>query len=65
MADETRTPDIKAFLSDPKHAKDKEFMFGVLDGWAEDRAAKAAAKTAEERAKNPPSIFDVLFGGVK
>lgn len=62
MADPKNLPDIQAFLSDPKHANDKAFMFGVLDAWAEKRAAEAKER-AKTKAATEGNIFDKLFGG--
>lgn len=64
MADPKTLPDIKTFLSDPKHANDKNFMFAAFDAYMEIRAEEAK-KRALENPPEEPNIFDRLFGGAK
>lgn len=58
-------PDLKTFLTDPRFQADRDLFAGFIDAHLTLRAEEARKKTEEERAKNPPNIFDVLFGGEK
>jgi len=58
-------PDLKTFLEDPRFQADRELFAGFIDTHLEKRAEEARKRAEEEGAKNPPNIFDQLFGGAK
>lgn len=54
-------PELKEFLTDPKHQTERDFLYGVFDDYMMQKKKKAD----EERAKNPQksqNLFDALFG---
>ncbi len=53
--------DLSAFLSDPKHQADKDFLFGVINHAIDERVKKEK----ETASKDEPHFLDRLFGGMK
>lgn len=58
-------PDLKTFLEDPRFQADRELFAGIIDTHLERRAEEARKRAEEEGNKEPPNIFDILFGGEK
>lgn len=57
-------PDLKTFLSDPKHEEERGFMDGVIDARIEKRIADAKLKK-KQSGGDDVSVWDSLFGGKK
>jgi len=60
MAEETKVT-AEQFLTDPKHAEEKNKLFAILDGYVKVRTEEARAKkksaTLLDSVFNPGSIF--------
>lgn len=58
-----KKPDLQTFLTDPAFQQDRDLLSGFVEDMLTKKAEAARKKKEEEDAKNPPSIFDQLFGG--
>lgn len=54
-------PDIKVFLSDPKHAEDREFFKSLLRLQLVEIAAEEKKKREESGEDESENLFDGLF----
>jgi hypothetical protein len=55
--------DLEKFMTDPAFKDEREFFEGFFTKLLEKKEAEAKRRKAEDDAKNPPTIFDRLFGG--
>jgi len=56
-------PDFEKFLTDPKHADDREFMEKFMDHYVAKKKKESEEKSPDGEEKE--NLFDFMFGGKK